>query len=71
VLIQGPDGPFAKLLLENLDEVAELDANTEEVATTIKGLSPTLGAVGPEWDKALGGCSQREREQAEVYFLPT
>lgn len=71
VLIQAPEGPIAKLLLENHEQAAELDANTEEVATTIKGLVPSIGAAGPEWDKPLSGFSRRERERAEVYLLPT
>lgn len=71
VVIQAPEGPIAKLMLQNHELVAELDANTEEVASTLRGLAPSIGTTGPEWDKALAGHSRSEREQAEVYVLPT
>jgi len=69
VIIQGVDGPIARLLLSNRDQVAELDGNTEEVASMIKGVTPIIGATGAEWDKALSGHSARERAAAEVYMV--
>ena len=69
VIIQAAEGPIARLLLSNRELAAELDANTEEVATLIKGIVPTIGATGAEWDSSLAGQSPEEREAAEVYAL--
>jgi len=69
VMVPTPGGPVAKLLLGNRQPVAELDANTEEVTTMIKGLVPSIGACGPEWDPSLAGHSVAERAAAAVYTL--
>lgn len=69
VMVPAPGGPIAKLLLGNREPAAELDANTEEVTTMIKGLVPTIGAGGPEWDKSLAGHGAAERAAAAVYTL--
>ena len=69
VVIAAPEGSIAKLLLPDLEQVAELDANTEEVTAMIKGLEPTVGAAEVEWDKLLAGYSLKERATAMIYTL--
>jgi hypothetical protein len=69
VIIHAADGPIARLFLSSRELAAELDANTEEVTTMIKGIAPTVGATGPEWDRSLAGHSPEERAAAEVYAL--
>ncbi len=69
VMVPAAGGPIAKLLAGNRQPVAELDANTEEVTAMIKGLAPSIGACGPEWDPALAGHSAEERAAAAVYTL--
>lgn len=59
----------ARLFLANREQVAEFDAGTEEAVQMIAGLTPSKGADGPEWDRALQGHSQAERRAAEVYTL--
>jgi len=70
VLIEAGEVPVARLFLGNHEPVAEFDGSTEEVATMIRGLAAALGAVGPEWDRALAGHSAAERAAALVYCLP-
>ena len=69
VVIAAPEGSIAKLLLPDLEQVAELDANTEEVTAMIKGLEPPVGAAEVEWDKLLAGYSLKERATAMIYTL--
>lgn len=69
VVISAPEGPIAKLLLADREQVAELDANTEEVTTMIRGLTPSVGAAEAEWDKSLAGHSSEERATAKIYTL--
>ena len=69
VVIAAPEGPIARLLLPDREQVAELDANTEEVTTMTKGLTPAVGATDAEWDKLLAGHSSEERAAAKVYTL--
>ncbi len=69
VVIPAAEGPVARLFLASREQVAELDANTEEVTTMIKGLAPSMGAAGPEWDRSLAGHSAVERAAAAVYTL--
>jgi hypothetical protein len=69
VVVPCADGPVARLFLESREQVAELDANTEEVTTMIKGVAPSIGATGPEWDGPLAGHSAEERAAAAVYAL--
>ena len=69
IVIPAPDGPIAKLLDINRDQLAELDANTEEVTTMLKGLAPVVGATGTDWNKSLSGYSAGERALSRVYTL--
>ncbi len=70
VIVPAVEGPsVARLFLESREQVAELDAATEEVTTMIKGVAPSIGATGPEWDAALAGHSAAERVAAAVYTL--
>jgi hypothetical protein len=59
----------ARLLLASRVQVAEFDAGAEEASSMTRGLQPTRGAVGAEWDCALAGHSPQEREAADVYEL--
>lgn len=69
VIIAAPDGPMAKLLLPDLEPVAELDANTEEVTAMIKGRTAVVGATEAKWDKLLAGHGAEERAAARIYTL--
>jgi hypothetical protein len=69
VLIDSGGVALARLFLESRQQVAEFDASTEEVTVMTRGLVPTLGAAGPEWDQALAGHSAVERRAARVYTL--
>ena len=69
IVIPAPAGPIAKLLDTNREQVAELDANTEEVTTMLKGLAPVMGAAGTDWDRSLSGHSATERASTAVYTL--
>ena len=69
IVIPAPDGPIAKLLDTGREQLAELDANTEEVTTMLRGLAPVMGAAGADWDKALSGHSAEERASTAIYTL--
>ena len=69
MLIEAGGTVVARLFLDSREQVAEFDAGTEEVAQMTSGLAPTLGASGPEWDRALDGHSAAERLAAEVFLL--
>jgi len=69
VVIDAGGVTVARLFLETRQLVAEFDAGTEEATQMAAGLVPTLGASGPEWDRALEGHSAAERSAAEVYEL--
>ena len=69
VLIDSGGYMVARMFLESHEQVAEFDAAVEEVAVMTKGLTPTAGALGPEWDSALAGHSIEERTGAAVYTL--
>ena len=69
VIIRAAESPIASLFLSNYEQATELDANTEEVSTMIKGIVPRIGATGAEWDRSLVGLSPGERESAEIYVL--
>ena len=69
IIIHGAEGPVARLFLPSHEQVAELDANTQEVTAMIKGLTPSTGATGAEWDRSLAGHSAEVRAVAEVYTL--
>ena len=69
VVIAAPEGPIAKLLLPSREQVAELDANTEEVTSMTMGRAPTIGAAEADWDKLFAGRSAEERTTAKIYTL--
>ena len=69
VVIDSAGSTIARLFLESRELVGEFDAGTEEVALMTKGLVPSVGALGTEWDLALEGHSGAERRNAEVYTL--
>ena len=69
IVIHGGEGPVARLCLSSHQQVAELDANTQEVTAMITGLVPNIGATGAEWDRSLAGHSAEVRAVAEVYTL--
>ena len=63
-------GPVLALLFTELRQLAaSFDAGTEEVVQMTSGIHPLTGAVGTEWDHALGGHSAAERASAQVYAL--
>jgi hypothetical protein len=69
VVIDSGGFMVARLFLESREQVAELDASTEEVTQMIARLQPHFGAADPPWDRALAGHSAAERAQARVYEL--
>ena len=69
VVIDSGGFTIARLFLESLEQVAEIDASTEEVAQMIGRLQPEGNAADPRWDRALAGHSAVERAQAGVYVL--
>lgn len=69
IVIDNGGTMVARLLLESRKPVAEFDAGSEEVAVMTRGLVPTHGAAGPEWDAALHGHSAEERRGARIYTL--
>jgi hypothetical protein len=69
VVIDSGGFVVARLFLDTREQVAEFDAATEEAAQMIAGLLPSMGADGPEWDRALKGHSAAERRAAAVYTL--
>ena len=69
IVIPAADGPIAKLLDTGREQLAELDANTEEVTTMLWGLAPVMGAAGSDWDKPLSGHSAEERASTAIYTL--
>ena len=69
VLIGAGGSTVARLFLASREEVTEIDAGTEEVASMTQGLASERGACGPEWDRALSGHSPEERAGAEVFTL--
>ncbi len=69
VVIASTDGALARLLLADRTQVAEFDAGTEEVAELIKTAASSIGAGGPEWDRALAAHTPAQRAAATVYTL--
>ena len=69
IVIDAGGSMVARLFLATREAVAEFDASSEEVAVMLRGLAPTRGASGAEWDRALEGHSASERRGAEVYTL--
>jgi hypothetical protein len=69
IVIEAAGAMVARLFTDTREPVAEFDASTEEVAQMTQGLTPTAGASGPEWERALEGHNTIERGAAEVYTL--
>ena len=69
VVIDAAGAMVARLFLYTRELVAEFDAGVEEVAVMTRGLVPAIGAMGPEWDRALEGHSSAERGAADIYTL--
>jgi len=69
VVIDSAGTTIARLFLGSYEQVAEVDAGAEEVAMMTRGLEPTRGALGEEWDRPLQGHSTAERRNADVYTL--
>jgi hypothetical protein len=69
VIVDSAGMMLARLFLESREQVAEVDASTEEIVTMTRGLTPSFGATGVEWDQALLGHSAAERRAARVYTL--
>jgi hypothetical protein len=69
VLIDSAGAMTARLFDAQRLPVAEFDASSEEVAVMTAGLTPSKGADGAGWARALAGHSERERREAEVYTL--
>lgn len=69
VVIEAGGATLARLFLASRELVAEFDASVEEVPAMINGLTPEMGAQGPEWDRALQGHSATQRAGAKVYTL--
>lgn len=69
VVIASGDVQIARLFLASREQVAEIDAGTEEAAQMTANASASVGASGPEWDRALAGHSADERAGATVYLL--
>lgn len=60
---------IARLFLASREQVAEIDAATEEITQMTRGVTPARSALEPVWDHALAGHSTAERAAAEVYAL--
>lgn len=69
VVIDTEGAPIARLFIASLEQVAEFDASTEEVASMTSGLTAGRGAEAPQWDRALEGHTRAERAAARIYTL--
>lgn len=69
VLIDAAGEMVARMFDAQHRLLEEFDASSSEVAVMTQGLAPSLGADDEAWDEALGGHSERERAQAQVYAL--
>jgi hypothetical protein len=69
VVIDAGGAMVARLFLDTRELANEFDAAATEVSNMTAGLTPRLGALGPEWDSALEGFSEEQRATAEVYTL--
>jgi hypothetical protein len=69
VVIDAGGAMVARLFLDSLEQVAEIDAGTEEVGQMTMHRQATGDASDPRWDRALGGAVARQRAQARVYVL--
>jgi hypothetical protein len=69
VIIDEAGAAIARIFLASREQVAEVDAGSEEVALMTRGLVPARGALGSEWDGALQAHSAAERASADVYTI--
>jgi hypothetical protein len=69
VLIELGGSMVAHLFDDDLRQVADIDAGSEEVAVMTTGLQPQSNADQAFWDAALSGHSAAERRAAQVYTL--
>jgi len=69
VLIEQDGSMLARLFDADRQPVIEFDAASEEVAVMTTGLRAAQEAAEREWDDALRGHNQRERQQAQIYVL--
>lgn len=69
VVIDSGGSATALLFTEAREQVAEIDASTEEVTVMTRGLTPVQAADGSEWDRALAGHGAAARRAARVYTL--
>jgi hypothetical protein len=69
VIIDSGGSAVARLFLNSLEMVSEIDAAVEEVGSMTAGLIPKVGALGMEWDAALTGHSTAERSTARIFTL--
>jgi len=69
VVIESGGARIARLFADSREQLAELDAATEEVTQMTQGLVPARTAVDAVWDRALAGHNAAERAAAEVYTL--
>ena len=68
VVIEGAGSTVVRLFNAHRELVSEVDS-TEEIAWMTHGLQAVHAAQAPEWDRALGAHSARERAAADVYTL--
>lgn len=69
VLIDSADGPVARLFDESRAHVLDIDATSEEVADMTGGHTPVHGALGSDWNDALGAHTHGERQAAQIFTL--
>jgi len=69
VVIDSGGAMVARLFLDTRELVNEFDAAVTEVSNMTAGLTPSVGALGSDWDGALQGFSAVQRAGAEVYTL--
>ena len=69
VILDVAGGMVARLYGENFEPVGEFDAASEEVSVMTRGLAPSTGASGAEWDATLQAYDYTQRSQAQVFTL--
>ena len=69
VVIDSAGEMVARMFDEQRMLIVDFDASSSEVAVMTQGLRPTHDATDPAWNTVLGGHSDQERAQAEVYTL--
>lgn len=71
VILDSGGAMVARMFLASRELVSECDGAATEVANMTAGIKPAVGALGAEWDVALGGHNTLERSTAAVYTLAT